>query len=109
MRLRAAEYYIDSPENVFPMAAQDGSFDEQTEELTAAVDTIGLLPGKHTVYIRAMERDNKWSPEASRTFELKEENILTIAGIWLKSREYLLASLVMFLFISITIIKNKKR
>ncbi|MCX9011368.1 MAG: hypothetical protein OIN66_09630 [Candidatus Methanoperedens sp.] len=109
MKIRAGEYYIDSPGNTSPMAAQDGSFDEQTEELTATFNTSGLLPGKHTVYVRAMERNNKWSPEASRTFDVKEENILAVAGRGLKSRESLFTSLVMFLFISIIILKNKKR
>ncbi|VVB93416.1 Cytochrome c7 c [uncultured archaeon] len=71
MRIRGAEYYIDSQDRRFPMSASDGSFDEQTEEVTAEINTSGLSPGTHTVHLRAMERNNKWGEEASVTFVVK--------------------------------------
>ncbi len=80
MKIRAGEYYIDSPANMFPMAAQDGSFDEQTEGLTATFDTSGLSPGNHTIYVRAMERNNKWGPETNISFELKGKEVITKDG-----------------------------
>ena len=80
MKIRGAEYYIDSPARTFPVYALDGTFDELTEELTAEIDTSGLAPGNHAIYIRAMERDNKWSPVANVTFELKEKGVSVAGG-----------------------------
>ena len=80
MRVRAAEYYVDSPSGTFPMSAKDGSFDEQTEEVTALLDTSGLRPETHVIYVRAMERNNRWSPYATISFELKERGALATDG-----------------------------
>ncbi|NJD77826.1 MAG: hypothetical protein FIB08_12150 [Candidatus Methanoperedens sp.] len=72
MSIRGAEYYIDSPSNTYPMSARDGSFDGRVEELTAEIDTAGLKPGEHLVFIRAMERNDRWGPESSITLVVKE-------------------------------------
>ncbi len=38
-----------------PLAAADGSFNSVTEGLTGQVDTTGLAPGRHLVYVRARD------------------------------------------------------
>lgn len=73
MSIRRIEYYADSPSNALPMSALDGSFDERVEEATASIDTTGLKPGIHSIYIRAMERDETWGPESTISLVVKED------------------------------------
>ncbi|VVB91037.1 Cytochrome c7 c [uncultured archaeon] len=100
MRVRAAEYYIDSPARVFPMAATDGSFDDQTEEITATLDTSGLAPGNHTAYVRAMERNNKWGTEEAITF--------VVQGTGGESRAAVLPALAVSLFLAVVIFRMRR-
>jgi len=106
MRIRGAEYYVDSPSTAVPMHALDGSFDEQREEVTAELDTSGLEPGSHTVYVRAMERNNKWGEAALITFELKEKEFLTredeiqqvfVTSLWVILGAVLFIAVIIFL------------
>ncbi len=73
MMVRNSEYYIDSPSSTFPMFPVDGSFDGQKEELAAEINTDGLAPGTHLIYVRAMERNNEWGQENHITLEIKEK------------------------------------
>jgi nitrate reductase cytochrome c-type subunit len=75
MSIRGAEYYIDSPDVKYPMSAKDGSFDNQMEELSAGINTSRLNPGVHSIYVRAMERNNKWGPENVITLTVKENEL----------------------------------
>jgi hypothetical protein len=75
MRVKAVEYYIDSPEKKLTMVPVDGSFDGQREDATAQVNTAGLKAGEHIIYVRAMERNDKWGPESSISFNIIEEKI----------------------------------
>jgi carboxypeptidase T len=36
-----------------PLLADDGAFDEKSEPMSAAIDTTGLAPGRHLVYVQA--------------------------------------------------------
>ena len=65
MRVRGARYYIDLPEEKFNMSPVDGIFDSQTEGILAEIDVSKMPPGKHILYVEAMERDNKWGTPAS--------------------------------------------
>ena len=61
----AAEYYIDkapweSGAQAMPLQPLDGSFNGKTEGLTGNIATTGLLPGKHTVYVRARDASGTW-------------------------------------------------
>jgi hypothetical protein len=75
MRLKAVEYYIDSPDNKFSMMPVDGSFDGQREDVTADVNTEGLIVGEHMINVRAMERNDKWGPESSISFNIYKTQI----------------------------------
>jgi hypothetical protein len=44
------------------MAAADGSFNSSVEAVTAAVDTAGLSPGRHTIFVRGKDAANNWGP-----------------------------------------------
>lgn len=103
MRIRGAEYYVDSPDTKYPMSAVDGSFDEQSEKLTAAINTSFLKPGTHTIYVRAMERDNKWGQEIATTFEVIEKQ-LSAKDSESRSRSFL----VLTIFLLLVIFKIKR-
>ncbi|MCX9084434.1 MAG: hypothetical protein OIN87_06525, partial [Candidatus Methanoperedens sp.] len=73
MKIKAVEYYIDSPEKKITMEPVDGSLDSQKEDLIAQVITAGLKAGEHMIYISAMERNDKWGHENSISFIIKEK------------------------------------
>lgn len=54
--IRSAEVYVGTPPwqggTPIALAAADGSFDETVEEVTGSVDTTGLAPGRHTLFVR---------------------------------------------------------
>lgn len=51
------------PEAVLlPLQAADGSFDSPTEALAGQLPTAGLAPGRHLVYVRALDASGTWGP-----------------------------------------------
>ncbi len=70
MKVRDARYYIDSPEEKFKMYPVDGAFDYQREEIFAEIDLSNITPGKHALYVEAMER-NRWGAPASHVFTME--------------------------------------
>ncbi|HET9493565.1 MAG TPA: M14 family zinc carboxypeptidase, partial [Chloroflexia bacterium] len=52
----AAEYYIDTPPwaggTGIPLQPVDGQFNSPTEQVTANIDTSGLSPGRHLIFVR---------------------------------------------------------
>ncbi len=105
MRLRGAEYYLDSQAN--PMYPVDGSFDENVEELTAKISTTGLKPGTHLVSVRAMERNNKWGEAGQISLIVKEKESEVVE----RSREMLLmvAGIVLVLIVLVLYIWKRVR
>ena len=73
MRLRGARYYIDSTEEKLNMSPSDGVFDTQVEEVSAQIDISKISPGKHFIYLEAMERDDKWGTPISLEINLEGE------------------------------------
>ena len=60
--IAAAEYSIDAPfwlttttPITVSMTAVDGAFNNGIEDVTATIDTAGLVAGKHTIYVRGMD------------------------------------------------------
>ena len=67
----AAEYYIDTPPwaggTPRPMSPGDGSLNGETEAVVAEIDTSGLAPGRHIVFVRGRgtnvyEGNQSWGP-----------------------------------------------
>jgi carboxypeptidase T len=61
--IAAAEYTIDVPPwqadaVLRSLASADGAFNATTENVTGTVDTTGLAPGKHIVYVRGRDAAN---------------------------------------------------
>ena len=72
MRVMAMEYFIgeEGPSGtgtaVVPI---DGAFDEQTEEFEFTINTTGIEPGDHAIYVHAMER-GRWGQMAKTVFAI---------------------------------------
>ncbi|MCI0395327.1 MAG: hypothetical protein L0332_12370 [Chloroflexi bacterium] len=70
----SAVYYIDTP----PWAggaltgnlnASDGSFNSPVEGVSATIDTSGLSPGQHTLFIRGQDNAGNWGPFSAVFFD----------------------------------------
>ncbi|MGB3295615.1 MAG: M14 family zinc carboxypeptidase, partial [Phormidesmis sp.] len=60
-----ARYSFDAPSwvpgtELFEMTAADGVFDSTVEELIATVDTSGLAPGRHTLFVESLAADGTY-------------------------------------------------
>jgi len=63
--INAAEYTIDTPPweaGAVPrsLSATDGSFNSVTEAVGGSINTAGLAPGQHTVYVRSRDASGAW-------------------------------------------------
>jgi PKD repeat protein len=65
--IAGAEYYVDLPPwmataaaDAHAMAAEDGVLDDPIEQVQALVDTAGLAPGRHTVFVRGQDALGNW-------------------------------------------------
>lgn len=61
----AAEYYVDVPPWMpgavgQPLHPVDGSFDSSIEQVAAELDTAGLTPGTHLIYVRGQDALGNW-------------------------------------------------
>ncbi|HUF39400.1 MAG TPA: M14 family metallopeptidase [Anaerolineales bacterium] len=63
--IAAAEYSIDVPywdtaPVAYPMDPADGNFNTAVEDAAAVLDTTGLSPGRHIVYVRGQDAAGNW-------------------------------------------------
>ena len=70
-----ARYSIDAPSWVegtetFAMTATDGAFDETVERVRATVDTAGLEPGRHTLFVEARAADGTFGVPTAVFFDV---------------------------------------
>ena len=77
--IAAAEYYIDVPPWVtttvpisMPMTAVDGSFDSKIETAEAVVDTSGLAPGRHIIFVRGQDVNGNWGAFSAIFLEIED-------------------------------------
>ncbi len=59
------EYFVDIPPwntraHGRPVSAADGAFDSGSEQATATIETSELATGRHTVFVRARDKDGNW-------------------------------------------------
>jgi PKD repeat protein len=80
-----AEYYIDVPPWVttttpvsYTMAASDGSFDETSEAVEAAVDTSGLTGGQHILFVRGRDAAGNWGPVSAVFVEVFDPGMVPV-------------------------------
>ena len=72
-----ARYSIDAPSWVpgtetFEMAAADGAFDDTEERVVATVDTAGLAPGRHTLFVESQAQDGTYGVPTAVFFDVLE-------------------------------------
>jgi murein tripeptide amidase MpaA len=65
--ITAARYTVDAPSWVagtptFSLSAADGSFSSGVESLVASVNTSGLAPGRHTIFVESRDASGVWGP-----------------------------------------------
>jgi hypothetical protein len=73
MRIRAVEYFLDKtgvPGNGTSLKPLDGTFNSQVEQVTAELNTTNISTGAHIIYIRAMERNNRWGDFSQVNFSI---------------------------------------
>jgi hypothetical protein len=75
--IAGARYSIDAPSWVegaetFAMEAVDGTFDGIEEAITATVDTTGLAPGRHTLFVESRAADGTYGAPTAVFFEVLE-------------------------------------
>jgi carboxypeptidase T len=65
--IAAAEYYVDVPPwltarapTARPMAAADGAFDHQVEDVQASMDASEVGWGRHTLFVRGQDSNGNW-------------------------------------------------
>lgn len=58
----AAEAYLDAATSPLPLAATDGTFDNETEQVSAPVTIPG---GPHVLYVRGQDAGGSWGPLTS--------------------------------------------
>ncbi|MEA3337412.1 MAG: M14 family zinc carboxypeptidase [Chloroflexota bacterium] len=72
----AAQYYVDVPPwepsaTGYPMTAVDGSFNSTVEDVTTDLDTTGLTPGRHIIFVRGQDSAANWGPVSAAFVEVK--------------------------------------
>ncbi|TFH40089.1 MAG: hypothetical protein E4G94_10140, partial [ANME-2 cluster archaeon] len=75
MEVEAIEYFIDNEGGSgagTPVMVMDGAFDEQVEDAEFTIETTGLEPGNHTIYVHSKER-SLWGPFNEVTFSIATE------------------------------------
>ncbi|MCP4363878.1 MAG: carboxypeptidase, partial [Planctomycetes bacterium] len=65
--IAGAEYYIDTPPwsataKPIGLKAADGSFDSDSEAVSATIEVSHIVPGEHIVYVRGKDADGNWGP-----------------------------------------------
>ncbi|MCZ7401091.1 MAG: hypothetical protein O8C61_02595 [Candidatus Methanoperedens sp.] len=65
IKVMGGRYYIDSPEETFMMYPEDGIFDSQKEEIVAQINVSKISPGKHIIYVEAMQLNDQWGGASS--------------------------------------------
>lgn len=63
--IKAARYSFDSPSWIsgttpHPMTATDGNFNNNLENIQATIDTTGLAPGRHVIFVESQDTSNRW-------------------------------------------------
>ncbi len=74
--ITAARYTVDAPSWVantptYTLAAADGAFNSTVEGLVASVNTSGLAPGRHTLFVESRDASGTWGPPTALFFTVQ--------------------------------------
>jgi hypothetical protein len=71
--IQAARASIDVPpweaQQFFILQAVDGSFDDKNEEVSGTISTIGLVGGRHTLFVQGQDAAGNWGAVSAVFFE----------------------------------------
>lgn len=70
-KITSAEYFIDgygADGTGTAMTAQDGSFDSESEMVTATINIAALSDGNHTLSVHGLDENNNWGNFSNSTF-----------------------------------------
>jgi len=75
--ITAARYSVDVPSWVagtptFSMTAADGTFNSTVEPIVASVNTSGLAPGRHTLFVESRDASGAWGPPTAIFFTVQQ-------------------------------------
>jgi PKD repeat protein len=73
--ISAAEYSLDTPPwiagaSVHTMTPSDGAFNSKIESAAAQIDTSGLAPGRHILFVRGQDVDGNWGAVSALFIDL---------------------------------------
>jgi len=82
--IAAAEYFLGAPGEDgagIPMVPTDGDWGDLSEEVTATVDTSGLLLGQHYILVHGQNADGDWGPFSAVFLESTTVGDSAIIGV----------------------------
>ncbi len=75
--IQAARYTIDEPgwlaRASWEMTATDGAFDTPQEKVIATIDTTGLAPGRHIIFVQGQDALGNWGPPTAVFLTIQED------------------------------------
>jgi len=77
-RIAAVRMFLDrppwrpGPPAAIPLDPADGAFDSPEEVATGSLDTTGLAPGRHILYVEARDGSGSWGPVSAEHFWLPD-------------------------------------
>jgi hypothetical protein len=83
-KIAQAEFYVDTPPweggTPQPLQPSDGAFDSARETVTGAVDTAGLQPGRHMVFVRGRDAAGNWGVVEAAFLYVETPSFGTLTG-----------------------------
>jgi len=71
--IQAVRASIDTPPwdagQLFALQAVDGTFDEKNEDVSGTISTIGLVGGRHTLFVQGQDAAGNWGAVSAVFFE----------------------------------------
>lgn len=85
--IAAAHYSMDAPSwitgtAIFTMTAADGAFNSTVETVRATVDTTGLAPGRHTIFVESKDAAGNWGVSGAVFLEIGATPQMAMAVDW---------------------------
>ncbi len=85
--IAAAHYSMDAPSWItgtatFTMTAADGAFNSTIETVGATIDTTGLAPGRHTIFVESKDAAGNWGVSGAVFLEIGATPQVAMAADW---------------------------
>lgn len=78
--IAAARYSLDVPSwrgaTTYPLSASDGAFNASIESITTHINTAGLTPGRHSVFVEAQDAAGNWGVPTAVFITVTADSVL---------------------------------